>query len=506
MRKFFIFFLVFIFSFYSNAQETAIDKLFRSSYRVWELQRNDIGMYRDSKLFNGADYHPCSVANVGIGLISLCIADSMKWDESALGKALLTLKSITGHTAGFNPDRNASGFFRHFINMKTGLREWNSEYSTIDTEILVSGALFAKNYFQNDSISKYVMELWDSVEHEKAIADADNGKIFLTMESNGQGTSTKLTSVYNEYMIVAWMAKNATIDINSPAHILWNKYYSDPDDLPTTEFYGSRVLTDRAGYFLSSFTHQFNYYLCHYFTTSEKYLNYFEQSRKADSDWWKYRTTSQDWEWGCGAGTDPTGYSANKINDNLNQVISPQIIAGYLPVFPESENQLRDMWLSQKGRYVFPNYPSDVLLWRYSLTNSQWQATEIQGIDYSTMLFGLATLPQFLGKSFFAQNNDFFSDQVTKTYMLNIPKKDILRLLSNPVNDILKFEVNDYEGEVLYVEIINIQQQILFSNKIKIQSDLLKEKIQVADLVTGVYFLSLSLNGKVLATKKFIKK
>ena len=183
MLKKSIFLLLVFFMFANvNAQETAIDKLFRSSYHVLELQRNGIGVYRDSKLFTGADYHPSSVANVGIGLISLCIADSMGWDVNAADKALTTLKSMTGHTPGFNPERNATGFYRHFIDMNTGARAWDSEFSTIDTEILMAGTLFAKNYFKNDSISKYALEMWNSIQHEKAIADAANGKIYLTMK------------------------------------------------------------------------------------------------------------------------------------------------------------------------------------------------------------------------------------------------------------------------------------------------------------------------------------
>jgi hypothetical protein len=342
-------------SFVTHAQETAIDKMFRSSYRVWELQRNHMGMYRDSKLFVGDDYHPCSVANVGIGLISLCIADSMNWDGEAMEKALITLKSITGHTPGFNPDRNASGFFRHFIDMNTGVQHWNSEYSTIDTEILVAGALFAKRYFNNDSISKYAMELWNSIEHEKAIANAENGKIFLTMEANGEGTLNKLTSVYNEYMIVAWMAKNATNDIHSPAHILWNKFYADPDNLPFTQFDGHRVLTDRSGHFLSSFTHLFNYYLCHYFTVSDQYAEYALNAKKADYAWWQLNSNRQKWEWGNGAGTGPEGYHADKINDNTNQVVSPHIIAGFCRYLPKTKIICRKCGKVKKAGMFFIN-------------------------------------------------------------------------------------------------------------------------------------------------------
>jgi len=94
MKSLLIFLQIVLVSLFSTAQEDTIDKLFRNSYRVWELQRNEIGIYRDSKLFSGDDYHPCSVANVGIGLISLCIADSMKWDEDALQKALIELNKI----------------------------------------------------------------------------------------------------------------------------------------------------------------------------------------------------------------------------------------------------------------------------------------------------------------------------------------------------------------------------------------------------------------------------
>jgi hypothetical protein len=100
--------------------------------------------------------------------------------------------------------------------------------------------------------------MWNSIQHEKAIADAANGKIYLTMNANGNGNSGSVTSVYNEYMIVAWMAKNATENTNSPAHILWNKFYADPDKLPFTMYGTNRVLTDYPGGFLSSFTHQFN--------------------------------------------------------------------------------------------------------------------------------------------------------------------------------------------------------------------------------------------------------
>ena len=486
------------------AQQTAIDILFKNSYHVWELQRNGVGVYRDSKLFTGADYHPCSVANVGIGLISLCIADSMGWDENAVSKALQTLKTMTGHTPGFNPERNASGFYRHFIDMNTGARFWDSEFSTIDTEILVAGSLFAKNYFKNDSITKYATELWNSVQHEKAIADAANGKIYLTMQSSGNGNSGSSTSVYNEYMIVAWMAKNATTDINSPAHILWNKFYADPYQLPYTMYGTNRVLTDRSGSFLSSFTHLFNYYLCHYFTTSEKYTDLLKQAQAADKEWWTGKTNTEVWEWGCGAGTGPNGYFADKINDNSTNTVSPHIIAGFLPVFPEGENQLNQMWQSKKGRYVFPQYSNDTILWRYSLKNSDWKATEVQGIDYSTMLFGLASLPQFLGKDFFKRNNNFFNDISTSNKTV-LSASDEMLVINGQTSESLFYSLQKKIDLPAEIQIVNVNSAIVFNEKILFQIAGENNSISISKLKSGVYFLRIIQNEQQLIVKKFVK-
>lgn len=252
LRKTFLAFCLTLLSLSATmGQNDTLSMLFRNSYKVFELQRNHLGIYRDSKLFSGTDYHPASVANCGMGLIALCIADAMGWESDAMDYAKTTLKSLTGNNLPFNPDRNNTGYFRHFIDMNTGARAWDSEYSTIDTDILVSGALFAKNYFQNDSITYYADLLWNSIDFTSAVADPDAGKIYLKMDESGNGI------------------------------------------------------------------------------------------------------------------------------------------------------------------YTLPLPGNDTVLWRYSLNDTLWRASEVQGIDFSTMLFGLASLPEFLGTTFFETHNDFFNTGVS---------------------------------------------------------------------------------------------
>ena len=394
----------------SNGQSNRITRtLFRNSYKVFEIQRLSNGMYRDAKVFSGDDYHPVSVANTGMGLISLCIADTMNWEDNAKELALTTLKTLTGHNSSYSPNRNNNGYFRHFLAINTGERAWESEYSTIDTDILMSGALFCMNYFRDDEISKYVKELWNSIDFEAAIANPDAGEIFLEMNSDGTGKEEAITLPYNEYMIVAWLAKHANNVSDSPGNVLWNNYYSSVDSLPENSFNSFNVLTDNRSSFLPSFTHQFNYFLCHYFTTSDDYISALENAYKADSSWWSNTTDNETFEWGLGAGSAySTGYHADAINNNPDKIVSPHIVAGFIPVNAKGRNDLTKMWESDTGIYTLPTADNESVLWRYSLKYPSWEAKEIIGIDYSTMLFGLASLPEYLGNTFFAENNDFF--------------------------------------------------------------------------------------------------
>ncbi|KIO78734.1 hypothetical protein TH53_01115 [Pedobacter lusitanus] len=382
-----------------------LNTLFRNAYRVYEMQRNVKGIYRDSKLFNGTDYHPSSVANIGIGLVSLCVADRMKWIPDGSQQAITTLRTILGWDKTFKLDVNSAGFPRHFVNMETGAREWNSEYSTVDAAIMVSGALFCKNYFSgNPTISGLADSLYKSIDWSKAIADPVTGKLFLTLDADGKGIGT--TSVYNEYMLLAHLAYKAENGNTGPATSLWTNFYANPANLPKSNYSGKEVLTDYAGSFLSDFIPQFCYYLCQPYSASPVYMNYMKNSMLADKLWWITAGGTAVYEWGLGAGSDPAGYQANRINDNAGKVVSPHIAGGFIPVNAEAKNDLVSLYRANKGVYTLPG-TTDQILWRYSVKDPAWRANEVQGIDYSTMLFGLATLPEHCGKDFFTTYNNY---------------------------------------------------------------------------------------------------
>ena len=395
-----------------TAQDSALlAKLLRNSYRVFELQRNYVGVYRDAKTFSGPDFHPASISNTGMGLVALCVADATGWEANAEALALLTLRSVTGHHPTFSPDRNAAGFFRHWLDMTTGAQAWGSEYSTIDTEILVAGALFCKRYFDSDSIAHYADVLWASIDHASMIDDPIAGSIFREQDGAGIGVPGSQTLPYNEYMIAAWMARNADTASAGPARQLWDLHYRDPVGLPRHLYGGFDLLTDQPAC-LSSFVHPFNFFLCHPFATSADYGHSFDEARRADSLWWASAAIGQSFEWGLGAGSANfgSGYHADRIGDNPGAIVSPHIVAGFLPVYPGGAADLVAMWNDGAAAYALPVPSNDSILWRHSLTDTVWRAGAVQGIDFSTMLFGLASLPEFLGVDFFIEGNDFFRE------------------------------------------------------------------------------------------------
>jgi hypothetical protein len=204
---------------------------------------------------------------------------------------------------------------------------------------------------------------------------------------------------------------------------LWNRHYADPDQLPQKEYQGLSLLTDNPGRFQSHFTVQFPYYLCNYFTTSTAYLQFMKNAVAADQLWWANQANALEYEWGVGAGAVAysPGYHADAINANGGGYFSPHIIAGFLPVHPNGADDLRG--LLQRGQcvYALPDAPSAHALWRKSTQDRSWTANDIQGVDYATLLFGLATLPEFLGPDFFKQHNNIIRENAVKNW--NIEEK-----------------------------------------------------------------------------------
>src|SRR5437773_4979496 len=95
-----------------------------------------------------------SVAAVGFGLTTYPVGVERGYvtREQARKRVLATLRFFRNAPQGPSARGTSGykGFFYHFLDMKTGERFEDSELSTVDTAILLAGALFCQSYFDGD--------------------------------------------------------------------------------------------------------------------------------------------------------------------------------------------------------------------------------------------------------------------------------------------------------------------------------------------------------------------
>jgi hypothetical protein len=127
---------------------------------------------------------PCSIAVVGFALTVYPIAVERRYlsRAEAIKRTLTKLRFFYHGPDGEGPDAiGCKGFYYHFLDMKTGRRTWQSEVSTIDTAILIAGALTAAQYFDRDTAAE--CELRQLAEELYRRADwqwARNGPLTIT--------------------------------------------------------------------------------------------------------------------------------------------------------------------------------------------------------------------------------------------------------------------------------------------------------------------------------------
>ena len=140
-------------NFFSARDEVFLEDLERRSFQYfWEQGNPRTGLVLDRTRTDGspADEEHRSVASIaatGFGLTALCIAAERHWvePEPARARTRTTLRFFA------NDALQQHGWFYHWLDVSTGERVWKSEVSSIDSALLVAGALTARQYFRDDA-------------------------------------------------------------------------------------------------------------------------------------------------------------------------------------------------------------------------------------------------------------------------------------------------------------------------------------------------------------------
>ena len=411
------------------------DRQYEDSYRIYDASRNPrTGLYADG--YNTLGENPdnrSSIAATGVGLISLCVADLEGWDDNASEKALVTLQAVSGEIEGCNVTRDeATGFFCHFADMETG-ENIRSEISTIDTSLLVAGALFAGSHFndRNPRIAELADKLLKEIDWSVVVNDKETGVINMVVKDGKGGLPLP---AYNEYVLVSYLALLGQPDNKDIQDLWYNNFAEDQiKNLPQADFRGLKVLNDDTTpdktAFLSSFVQQFPFYLVPDYAKSPTYREFYENACLADRLKWKELSDVPSYIWGYGAGPNDGlhgGYHADKINDAPHDIASSYIIGGFLPVYPAGIYDLYAQYSLHIPYDVYTNpedkedeekfraaykYGLHRISWWHLEQPNRWYPTKVTLIDWSSMLYGLTA---------FKRGMEFFTDRLPSTDTVKI--------------------------------------------------------------------------------------
>jgi hypothetical protein len=211
----------------SKKDDAFLEDLSRREFRFfWEQADPKTGQVPDRA---GADgkaprqentANVASVASTGFGFAALCAGAARGWvaPKDARERARIALRFLLSAA----PQEH--GFFYHFIDARTGARAWSSEVSSIDTALLLTGALTARQCFADDpEIVSLATALYERVDFPWMMR-GDPPMLSMGWKPES-GFIPARWDTYSEHMMLDLLA------IGSPTHPIspdvWNRWRRD---------------------------------------------------------------------------------------------------------------------------------------------------------------------------------------------------------------------------------------------------------------------------------------
>lgn len=318
---------------------------------------------------------PASIAATGFSLAALAIAQEQGWISyaEAYNRILKTLKTLDKKA------QHKNGFYFHFLDARTGRRTWRSEASSIDTALVLAGALLAGEYFKGTPIETLAKKIYRRVNWKWMMNKSDLICMGWKPES---GFLPYYWDSYNELIILQALAIGSPTFPIAPS--AWNQWDRFED-----EYNGRKVVYSHSG---SLFTYQYSHAFIDFRDLDDKGINYFENSKQASlankEFCYANRLSSKTYDesfWGLSASLGPGGYRAYGAKPGQAQhdgTVAPHACAASI-VFTPRET-LRTL------RNLCEKYP-DKVYGQFGFKDSfnlgkNWWAYEYLGIDQGIMV------------------------------------------------------------------------------------------------------------------------
>ena len=267
-----------------------------------------------------------STAATGFGLTAMCIGEKRGFITASLARerVIATLRFL------WKTLPNERGFFYHWANISTGERLWQSEFSSVDTALLLCGILTCRQHFQHSEISQLAHEIFNRVDWKWLSEDTRLLPHGWTPES---GFLQYRWDSYSEMMMMYLMG------LRSLSHPLpastWDAWKRTEFEYDGIKFIGSNA---------PLFVHQYSQAWFDFRGKRDKYADYFQNSIVATdihrrfclslAD--KFPTYSNDL-WGITASDSAKGYvvwGGPPSTGPIDGTVVPCATGGSLPFLP----------------------------------------------------------------------------------------------------------------------------------------------------------------------------
>lgn len=365
------------------------------------------GLVRDSDRAES----PASIAAVGMGLSAYVVGVERGWMRRADGVArtLAALRFFRDAPHGPEPDATGHrGFYYHFLDMESGRRVWRCELSTIDTTLLIAGALTSAAYFDLDTpAEREIRDAADELYRRVDWAWACDGGLAVSLGWRpGRGFIPYHWTGYNEALPLY------VLGLGSPTHPLSSASY----DAWLSTYAWKRLYGHEFVYAGPLFVHQLPHVWLDLRGVADPYMrthdsDYFENTRRATLVQREYAIRNPKGfagygadVWGLSASSGPGtgerltaeapfwGYRARGVPWGPDDgTLSPGAVLASLPFAPEEVLSaiavMRERYPAIESRYGFrcslnPSCPAEN-------GSGVWIAAHHHGIDLGPIVVGI---------------------------------------------------------------------------------------------------------------------
>lgn len=336
----------------SGDNESFLDDLERRGCLFfWEQASAKTGQIRD-RARNDLDGAPdprrmASIASTGFGLTALCIADHRGYLPHA--QVVERVRATLNWHLNSMPE--VHGFFNHFTDLETGERYRGSEFSSIDTSILLCGILTAKAYFADPQIKTLAQQIYERVDWPWLL---NGGNTFSMGWQPGTGFLTERWEHYCELMMIYLLAIGSPTNPVAPE--LWDNFRR-----PVIQYKGFEFISGND----PIFTHQYSHAWYDFRGRRDAYADYFANSVIATRAHKAFCLSHPDWYgedyWGVSASDSVDGYTiwgGPPPEGPIDGTVVPCAAGGSLVFLPADcllvLRAMRSKWGKQAwGRYGF---------------------------------------------------------------------------------------------------------------------------------------------------------